>query len=481
MVAMVVLGLGSTLGAMNPTAQLVAPEIRDLIAQERYRDLRGALRALEPADVAELLSELDPSDAAVAFRVLPRDWAGEVFSQLEPDVQEALIGELGEERALRLVESLDHDDRAALLDELPASVARRLMERLSPTNRRVAQQILGYPEESVGRLMTPDYVRVRQDWTVSRALAQVRRYGKDAESILWVFVVDDQGRLIDELSIRKLLLADPDTTIESLMDHRFVALRATDDREEAVRMMAHYDRAVLPVVDSEGVLLGIVTYDDIADVAEAEATEDIQLLAGVEALDRPYMQASLWELFRKRGMPLAVLILAESLAVTVLGRFEEKLAAVAALIAFIPLVIASGGNTGTQGATLLIRALSLGEIQAGDWWRILWRELVTAMGRGTLMGLIGFGEVLLFQHLGIVQAEHPVQVALAVGVSMFGVVLWAGILGTLVPMLAHKVGVDPATISSPLIATLMDISGLLIYVLCATLVLQEILAQHGVG
>ena len=235
------------------------------------------------------------------------------------------------------------------------------------------------------------------------------------------------------------------------------------------------------MVDSEGVLLGIVTYDDIADVAEAEATEDIQLLAGVEALDRPYMQASLWELFRKRGMPLAVLILAESLAVTVLGRFEEKLAAVAALIAFIPLVIASGGNTGTQGATLLIRALSLGEIQAGDWWRILWRELVTAMGLGTLMGLIGFGEVLLFQHLGIVRAEHPVQVALAVGVSMFGVVLWAGILGTLVPMLAHKVGVDPATISSPLIATLMDISGLLIYVVCATLVLQEILAQHGVG
>ena len=245
---------------------------------------------------------------------------------------------------------------------------------------------MGYAPESVGRLMTPDYVRVRPAWTVAQALDHIRRYGQDAETVHWVYVVDDRGALIDDLHIRSLLLADPEATIESLMDNTFISLGARDDREEAVRMMARYDRTALPVTDSAGHLLGIVTADDVADVAEEEATEDIQKLAGVQVLGEPYTSIRVWDMVRKRGFGLCLLFPAQVLTVAVLAFFEPQISEIVVLALFVPLIISSGGNTGTQASSLLIRAIALDEVSPGDWWRVLRKELWTGLALGLLLG-----------------------------------------------------------------------------------------------
>lgn len=449
--------------AMNPTVTLLEPDVRELIQQERYRDLRAALRELPPPDVADVLASLDPSDAAVAFRVLPREAAGEVFSLLEHDFQEVLLTQLGKERALRVIEAMEPDDRAALLDEMPPAVAQELINRLSPENRRITQQILNYPEDSVGRLMTPGYVRLKRGWTVEHALEHIRRFGRDAETINWVFVVDAKGKLIDDVNIRKLLLADPQTPMEDVLDLQFIALNATDDQEEAVRTMNRYDRTALPVVDATGALLGIVTYDDVADVAEAEATEDIQKLGGVEALDDPYMSTPLQVMLRKRGGWLAALFLGQTVTVAVLSAFEAALATAVVLTLFIPLVISCGGNSGSQAATLITRALALGEVRTADWWRIVRREVLTGASLGVLLGALALATFWFWHALGRAPTLTPIAAAFTVAGGVFGVVLWGTVLGSLLPLLMRRLKFDPASASTPLVATLMDASGMLIY------------------
>jgi magnesium transporter len=453
----------------NPTAEQLQEQVKGLLSERKFWDVRATLRDVAPADVADTLSLLEPEEAALAFRLLPRDHAGDAFSELEPDRQEQLIEELGA-GAQPIVEAMDPDDRAALLDELPPKVARRLIAALKPADRRETQAILGYPPESVGRLMTPDYVRVKPDWTIGRALQQIREYGSDAETIWYVYVTDSAGRLIDDIRIRRILLADPDDTVESVMDHRFEALSAYDDREEAVRQIARYDRFALPVVDSQGVLVGIVTADDVADVAEEEATEDIQKLAGMEALEGAYMQARVHDMVKKRGPWLLLLFLGQMLTVAVLGHFELQLAAVLAL--FIPMIISTGGNTGGQAATLLIRALALQELRPGDWLRVIRRELLVGIALGLGLGLFGFLAVLFWYSLGVATTDHPVLVALSVGLAILGIVLWAVLLGAMLPLVLQKAGLDPATVSSPMVATLMDVSGLLIYMAVAVALLR---------
>jgi magnesium transporter len=453
----------------NSTAEQLKEQVQALLSERRFWDVRATLRDVAPADVADTLSLLEPEEAALAFRLLPRDHAGDAFSELEPDRQEHLIEELGA-GAQPIVEAMDPDDRAALLDELPPKVARRLIAALKPADRRETQAILGYPPESVGRLMTPDYVRVKPDWTIGRALQQIREYGSDAETIWYVYVTDSAGRLIDDIRIRRILLADPDDTVESVMDHRFEALSAYDDREEAVRQIARYDRFALPVVDSQGVLVGIVTADDVADVAEEEATEDIQKLAGMEALEGAYMQARVHDMVKKRGPWLLLLFLGQMLTVAVLGHFELQLAAVLAL--FIPMIISTGGNTGGQAATLLIRALALQELRPGDWLRVVRRELLVGIALGLGLGLFGFLAVLFWYSLGVATTDHPVPVALSVGLAILGIVLWAVLLGAMLPLVLQKAGLDPATVSSPMVATLMDVSGLLIYMAVAVALLR---------
>jgi len=459
----------------TPTTQLLQPEIAELLKSGHYADLRSALLQLHEADLADLIEELEPDQAAVVFRLLPRDRAAEVFAHLEPEVQEGLIDDLGAEGALRIVESMDLDDRAALLDELPAEVATRLVSSLSPENRRQTQLILGYPQESVGRLMTPDYVRVKRSWTVRRALEHIRRYGQDAETVHWVYVVDDDGRLVDDLHIRKLLLADPDATIESITEGNELVLQATDDQEEAVRLMSRYDRTALPVVDSRGMLVGIVTHDDVADVAEEEATEDFQKQGAVVALTRPYMQTGPFEMLRKRAPWLVALFLCQSLSLVTLSFFEGHLDAVVILALFVPLIISTGGNTGTQASSLVIRALALRELEPGEWGRVLRREMITGVCLGLLMGSLAGLAAVIVQIFNIGANDAPTRVSLAIGLAVVSNVIWAAALGSLLPLLLEKLGFDPAAMSAPMVATLMDVTGLLIYFSVAIVLLTGVL------
>ncbi|MDX9912709.1 MAG: magnesium transporter [Phycisphaerales bacterium] len=459
---------------MNPTVQLLEPEVVELVRAGRFGELRESLRGIDHADVAEILAAIEPKDAAIAFRFLPRDFAGEVFAHLDWERQQELIEELGTESSVHVIEAMDHDDRVALLDELPTEVAHRLIAALSPEDRRITQAILGYPSESVGRLMTPDYVRVRPDWSVQRAMEHIRKHGRDAATLHWVYVVDEQGRLVDDLKIATLLLADPHASVESLMDKNFIALSCGADQEEAVREFAHYDRTALPVIDSRGVLLGVVTVDDVADVAEEEATEDIQKLAGMEALDAPYMQATLREMVRKRGFWLGVLLIAESATILVMMSFQEKLAEALVLSLFVPLIIASGGNSGSQASSLVIRALALEEIEPRAWARVLKRELVMGLALGSILGVLAVGIVVFWQFVGLHDEESrfdPFVVGFAIGTAIVGCVLWGTLLGSMFPLLLKRVGLDPATASSPLVATIMDSSGLLIYFTIASVML----------
>lgn len=474
---------------MNPTAQLLEPEVRELIREGAFSELRNALHGVHPADVADILGELGPDDAAVAFRFLQRDDAGQVFGYLEPEFQETLITKLGEEGALRVVEAMTPDDRVRILDELPAEVAQRIVASLSPHERKVTQAILGYPPRSVGRLMTPDYVRVRPEWTIAQALDHIRRYGRDAETINVVYVVDDQAKLIDDLRLRQLLLADPGEPVASLMNHAFVALRADQDQEEAVSTLAKYDRVALPVVDSRGVLVGIVTHDDVADVAQAEATEDIQKMGGVQALEEPFITASVVSLIKKRAPWLGLLFISELLTTNALTYFEGEIERAAILAAFIPAIISSGGNSGSQASTLVIRAMALNEVTLGDWWRILRRELVVGGMLGLLVGVLGLCRIFVWGLLGwwvnkekdpvtgVVTIDTHVQdhyriMGVAIMTSLIGVVLWGSIMGSMLPFVLKRCKLDPAGSSTPFVATLVDVTGIIIYFTVAMVILK---------
>jgi len=455
----------------SPTVETIEPEIRELTQQQDWRSLRDSLRYLPHADIAELLAGMPPTEAAPAFRILPRDDASEVFANFPPEFQEDLIAALGDQRAVRVLEEMDPDDRARLIDELPVEVSTRLLAKLTPESRRETNAILGYGPEQVGRLMTPDYVRVKPAWTVARTLEHMRHFGRDAETLHWVYVVDKDLKLIDDLFIRQLLLADPDATIQSLMDEQFLALDATADREEAVRMMARYDRSALPVVDRRGLLVGIVTHDDVIDVAEQEATEDIHKLAGIEALRQPYLDIRPPQMVKKRGPWLATLFTVQLVTIAVMAGFADQLERAVVLSLFIPLIISTGGNTGTQTASMLVRAIALREVSLADWARVVRHELVTGLVLGLALGVYGFAVTYALHLVGFAESDYPIQVGAAIAASVFGIVLWAVLIGSMFPLLLERLKFDPATSSAPLVATLMDVSGLTIYLGVCTLLL----------
>ncbi len=474
---------------MNPIAALIEPEVIELLDAGNYSELRDALQTVPPADVAEILSDIEPEKAAIAFRFLPRDTAADVFAYLQVDVQEKLIKQFGEAGTTRIVEAMDPDDRVRLLDELPGSVAARIVAALPPEDRKVTQAILGYPPRSVGRLMTPDYVSIRPEWTVARALEHIRKFGRDAETINVVYVADEQGVLIDDLRLRQLIMAEPDAPVDGLMNRQFVTLKADQPQHEAVDALQRYDRVALPVVDSRGALLGIVTHDDVADVAQQEATEDIQKMGGMEALDEPYATISMWRLLKKRGGWLAVLFVGELGTASMMGHFQGELEKAAVIALFLPLIISSGGNSGSQASTLIIRAMALGEITLADWWKVLKKELTCGAILGVFLGIIGVLRIHLWQWIGFanydtnkdyVDATHNVyniaglyhKIGFSVGVALIGVVLWGTICGAMLPFILRKCRLDPATISAPLVATVVDVTGLAIYFVTALFILK---------
>lgn len=443
--------------------ELLTPEIQELLKQRRLAEVRDIVSEWEPPEVARLLADLPPEEGIVLFRLLPRAQAADVFAYLDSSLQRTILDHLTSERIRTLLEELDPDDRTALFEELPGQVAQRLLNLLSVEERQEVLRLLGYPEGSVGRLMTPDYVAVRPHWTVEQALRHIRRMARRAETINTIYVVDDSWKLLDEIPLQKLILAEPETRVESLIDYRVVALRTTDDQERAVSLMREYDRTVLPVVDQDGVLVGIVTVDDVLDVAVEEATEDIQKFGGMEALDTPYMSTPLPQMLRKRAGWLSVLFISEMFTASAMAAFEHAIERVVMLAFFVPMVIASGGNSGSQAATLVIRAMTLGEITIRDWWKVMRRELVSGLLLGTILGAIGFLRVTLWELLFDLYGTQWVSMAFTVALALMGIVLWGTLIGSMLPFLLRRLGFDPAASSAPFVATLVDVTGIVIY------------------
>ncbi len=446
-----------------PDLEAQREELLELVEARRFEELRLRLRDREPHDLAELMDDLPHEAEAVVFRILPRDLAADTFEYLRVDAQERLLRAMGEREVALVLNDMSPDDRTALLEELPGKVTKRLLNLLSPDERSVATRLLGYPEDSVGRLMTPDYVAVKPHWTVGDALTHIREFGSDSETLNILYVTAKGGRLIDDLRMRELLLVDPDTRIEALMDRQFVALEATQDQEEAVSAFRRLDRTALPVTDTGGILVGIVTVDDVLDVAEEEATEDFHKLGGVEAFDEPYLRIAIPALVRKRAVWLVMLFIGEMLTATAMGFFQNEIAKAVVLSLFIPLIISSGGNSGSQAATLVTRAMALGEVTMRDWWRVTRRELVAGLSLGVILGAVGFARITVWALAFNMYGPHWPLIAATIFFSLIGVVLWGSLAGSLLPIVLKRVGADPASSSAPFVATIVDVTGIIIF------------------
>lgn len=434
--------------------------------------IRAALSGLAPADSAEEIGKFQPSEQAALFRLLPMELAAEVFEYLPVESQEALIHALGNEQAAGILDAMSPDDRTALLEELPTAVCARLVELLSPTERSVALRLLDFPENSIGRMMTSEYLTLRADWTMGEVLDHIRRHGRDRETLNVLYVVNSAGKLINEVRIREILLSSLETRVKDLREDALISLNAADDQEMAVAAFRKYDRTVLPVVDGYGGLVGIVTVDDILDVAEEEATEDIQKLGGMEQLDEPYMDISLARLVKKRATWLIVLFVGEMLTATAMGHFEDEISKAVILAVFVPLIISSGGNSGSQAATLIIRAMAIGEVGLDDWWRVMRREIFSGLVLGLILATIGVLRIAVWSAFSDMYGPHWLLVAITVGISLMGVVLWGTLSGSMLPFLLKRAGLDPATSSAPFVATLVDVTGLIIYFAVAGVVLH---------
>jgi len=458
--------------------KILEPEIKSLIDARNFGALREVFREWPPADVAEVILDVPEDEQVIVFRVLPHALAADVFEYLDFDAQQKLLRAMAHEQVVAILNEMSPDDRTALLEELPSAAARQLIRLLTPEERRIAQALLGYPEGSVGRLMTPDFIAVYENWTVQQVLDYIREHGQDSETLNVIYVVDEHGKLIDDIRMREFLLKPLTSPVRDLMQKTFVALNVNDSQQEALNVFRKYDRTALPVIDSSGVLVGIVTIDDMLDVAEAEATEDIQKFGGMEALDEPYMRISFWRMVRKRAGWLVILFLGEMLTATAMANYQDEIARAVVLALFLPLIISSGGNSGSQASTLIVRAMALGEVTLRDWWRVAGREIQAGLSLGAILGTIGTLRVALWSIVGEkyfhreLYGPHWPLVAMTVGLALVGVVLWGSLSGSMLPFVLRRVGADPATSSAPFVATLVDVTGLIIYFSIALLIMR---------
>lgn len=453
-------------------SRLLQPEIQSLIEERQLGILKEILTDWTPADIAELLVDLSEKERVIIFRLLSKELAADTFEYMDFDTQMELLKAMGKEESAVILNEMDPDDRTALFEELPSAAAKQLIQLLSPEERKVAVTLLGYPENSVGRLMTPDYIAIKPTYTIQQTLDYIREHGKNKETLNIVYVLDDRGKLIDDVKIKEFLLAPLDQTVSDLMDENFVALHVSDDQETAVEAFKKYDRVALPVVDRAGILIGIVTVDDVFDIAEEEATEDIHKLAAIQALEESYSTISLFEMMKKRGSWLALLFIGEMLTASAMAMFQDEISKAVVLALFVPLIISSGGNSGSQAATLVIRAISLGEITIKDWFKVFKRELITGAALGGLLAIIGFLRITIWQATSNVYGEHWFLIGITVSFSLIGVVLWGTLSGSMLPFVLKKLKLDPATSSAPLVATMVDVIGLIIYFTIALFLLK---------
>jgi magnesium transporter len=452
--------------------RVILPEIGELVQNRDFSILKEIFEEWHPSELADAITDLPEHERAVVFRLLSKDKAIETFEFLELDIQKSLLKALGHEEVGTILNGMSPDDRTTFLQELPGPIVKQLTDLLSPTERSVARTLLGYPVESVGRLMIPEYISVQKDWTVKKVLDHIRLHAKDVESLDFVFVTDQNGKLIDDIRMRDFLVAPLDSPVSELMDESFVHLTPTNTKEKAIQIFKQYNRSALPVMNNDGFLLGVVTIDDVLNVIEKIDTQDIQKFGGLEALDYPYVRTPLLEMVKKRAGWLIVLFIGEMLTATAMGYFENEIAKAVVLALFVPLIISSGGNSGSQAATLIIRAMALQEITLKDWWMVMRREIFSGLLLGIVLGSIGFLRIAIWSAFTNIYGVHWILVAMTVGFSLVGVVLWGTLSGSMLPFFLRRLGFDPAASSAPFVATLVDVTGLIIYFTCAAIILR---------
>ncbi|MEH6308125.1 magnesium transporter [Olivibacter sp. CPCC 100613] len=455
---------------MENNLDTLVEQIELLIAEGDKEQLQEYLDSLNISEVEDLIDEL-PEYGSTFIETLSINRAVNVFRILDFPTQERIIKKLSGPKITELINELPPDDRTAFFGELHGDAVKKMIILMPPEDRKEALTLLGYPEDSVGRLMTPDYVTVKQDFTVAQALGHIRKYGKDSETIDVIYVIDDKGVLLDDIRIREILLSAPDVKVADLMDNRLIALNAFDPQEEAINIFRMNNRVALPVTDKQGIMLGIVTVDDVLWIANEEYTEDIQRMGGSEALDEPYLDVSIWHLVKKRAPWLMILFIGQLFTATVIEKYEVQLATAVVLMTFVPLITSSGGNTGSQASALIIQAMAMGEVNLSDWFRVFKRELISGIILGIILGVLGLLRIFGY-HLFGEYGEHWFLISMVVGLSLVGVILWGSLVGSMLPFILRKLGADPATSSAPFVATLVDVTGLVIYFTVATSILR---------
>jgi magnesium transporter len=457
------------------TPASLSEQFSSIIHMEDKLRIREFLNNQNISDVAELVDEFDDYASQIIGNMSTHR-AASVFKILDISVQKQVIQELPPLKSAELLNELPADDRTSFLEELPNEVVKELIKTLDPEERRITLSLLGYPEGSVGRLMTPDYITVNIDWTMTKVLDHIREVGRESETIDVIYVVNDKGEFVDDVRIRDVIMTSPDKVVSDIIDYRYIALHVNDDQEVANQIFKMNNRVALPVLDDHNLLLGIVTIDDVLWVANEEFSEDMQRIGGTEALDEPYLEMPIFKLFKKRIVWMVVLFIGEMLTASAMGYFEDEIAKAVVLALFVPLIISSGGNSGSQASTLIIQAMAVGEITISDWWRVLKREIVSGLLLGTVLGIIGFFRVVAWsQFFPEVYGVYYIQLGAAVGISLMGVILWGTISGSMLPIFLKRAGADPAVSSAPFVATLVDVTGLIIYFSVAYLFLRGLM------
>lgn len=455
---------------------LLQADLEEIIRAKNWDELREAFSELDPSDIAELLIDVPVEDEGVIFRVLPREQATKVFSYLPLDRQQELLKSLSNVQVHSILNEMTPDDRTRLLEELPAEVTRKLLETLSPEELHIARSLLGYPEGTAGRYMTPEYIALPPDMTCGDALQRIRTARRDVETLSVLYLISERGKLLEDVRLGTVVLANPQTMIGDIEERAPVSVQASAPVDEVLDAFEKYDRAALPVVDKDGHMLGIITSDDMLEFAERRATREMHKLGGSEALDAPYFEVGFWPMVRKRGGWLAALFLGETLTATAMGKYEHAIAAAPVLSLFVPLIISSGGNSGSQATSILIRSLAVQEVRLKDFVRVFKKELISSLALGTFLGAIGFFRVCIWYELGWQNYEgHPYTMAVIVWLSLIGVVMFGSIVGAMLPFLLRRLGFDPASASAPFVATLVDVTGLVIYFTVAAFFLRGIL------
>ena len=447
-------------------------ELTELLDKRDMKQLQRRMEEMNEFDVAEFLTEIEDNRMPMVFRLLSKETAADVFANFEAPEQERIINSITDSELAGIIEELYVDDAVDMMEEMPANVVRRVMRAATPATRSLINQYLRYPDNSAGSIMTSEFVDLKKYMNVKESFARIRRIGEDKETIYVCFVISADRKLEGIVTVKDLLLADDDTIIEDLMDRNVIFATTTDDQETVSEMFSDYDLMALPVVDTEGRLVGIVTVDDVLDVMEQETTEDFEIMAGILPSDKPYSRTGPFDMWKNRIPWLMFLMLSATFTSMILTTFEDMLAVQAGLVAFIPMLMGTGGNSGAQSSTAVIRSLSLGDTEPRDVLRVMWKEWRVALLCGVTLAVVNFGKMLLLDGFILHNDSVTVLVAATVSLSIVFIVMFAKVVGSTLPILAEKIGVDPAVMANPLISTVTDAVSLLIYIYVAKLILH---------